>query len=422
MINRLKQHDLVKTFNVLEGNPKWSIITEPLWYIPYALFSPFATVYMYALGLSEVAIGFIISMGMVLQVVFALISGVLTDKWGRKRTTFAFDFLAWCIPCFIWAFAQNFWWFLIAALCNAVYQITNTSWTCLFTEDCPEEHVVNAFTLIQLCGMLSVFVAPLSVILIGEYSLVPVVRMIYLFSGISMGIKFILLYIYGKETTQGIIRMEETKDTPWFELIAGYKYVFIQMLKCPKTLLVLAFMGIVNISIITTSNFFSLYITEDLLLSEQLVAVFPMIRTGVMLVFILCMQGLLNRLSMRFSIILGLMISILSHILLIFAPPQSLVMVIGYTLLEAIGCAIFMPRKDALMTVFVDPKERSRIYALLHMSMIAISAPFGSIIGYLSSLNGIYPFLLNIGLFITAINLINNSKAIHTYSSNTPTS
>ena len=417
MVRQIKKHKLAVTFSELKGNPKWSIMMEPLWYIPFSLFSPFATIYMHSIGVSQVKIGLLISIGMFLQVFFALFSGIITDKMGRRKTTLIFDLISWTIPCLVWGFAQNFWWFLIAAIFNSLYQITSTSWTCLFTEDCPEEHVVNAFTLIYLTGMMSVFIAPLAVVLIGKYSLVPVVRYLYIFSAISMALKFILLYIYGGETKQGKIRMEETKNESIFSLFKGYKAVFVQMIKSKDTMLVLAFMAITSIANITTTNFFPLYITEDLYIADALVAVFPMIRTGIMLIFVLGMQGRLNRLSLKVSIVGGLILSIVSHIFLLVAPPKTLTMVILYIVFEAMGFAIFSPRRDALMTLFVDPKERSRIYALLNMIMIGITAPFGSIIGYMSSTNGTYPFIFNILLFGIGSLMIVKSKSIAQYES-----
>ena len=37
----------------------------------------------------------------------------------------------------LWAFAQGFEYFLIAAMINAVFRIVYTSWTCLVVEDAP---------------------------------------------------------------------------------------------------------------------------------------------------------------------------------------------------------------------------------------------------------------------------------------------
>lgn len=54
MLQKLKNHVLAQTFRELKGNPKWSICTEPLWFIPYSLFVPFQTLYMRKLGLTSI--------------------------------------------------------------------------------------------------------------------------------------------------------------------------------------------------------------------------------------------------------------------------------------------------------------------------------------------------------------------------------
>lgn len=408
----IKDHDLYKTFKALDGNPKWSIMAEPLWFIPYSLFAPFQTLYMKELGLSNVGIGFILSAGFFMQILFAVIGGIITDKMGRRMATVIFDTISWSIPCLIWAFSQNFWWFFIASVINASYQITNTSWSCLFIEDCPPKHVTNAFTLIQLCGMLSVFVSPLAVYFVNQYGVVPVVRVIYLISAASMTMKFLLLFHYGGETKMGKQRLKETRHISVLSMLAGYKGVLIRILRSKRMVFVVFFMAVSNIILIGTTNFFSLYITEDLKIPSGLVALFPMIRTAVMWIFILGLQNAINRLKMQGSIVTGFIIYILSHIFLILAPEKNLLMVIIYTILEASAYAIIIPRKEALMALFVDENERSRIMALYNALMIAITTPFGSIIGWLSEKNGAYPFVFNIILFALGIWITLRSKDV----------
>lgn len=398
-MQKLRNHVLVQTFRELKGNPKWSICTEPLWFIPYSLFVPFQTLYMRKLGLSSVEIGTTVTVGFILQMFFALIGGVVTDKMGRRKATVIFDTLGWTVPCLIWAFSQNFWWFLAAAAVNAAFQITNTSWNCLFIEDCPPKHITNAFTLIQMCGMLSVFFSPLAVFLVGKYDVVPVMRWLYFIAAISMLAKFLLLYYFGGETKVGKKRMEETKNLSYFSMMKGYGTVFLTMIKSGKMRLVVYFMALTNIIQIATTNFFSLYVTEKLHLSDELVAVFPVIRTLVMLAFVIGLQNLFQKLRMKVSFLVGFFMYIASHLLLLLTPEKNLLLVMGYTILEAAAYAVIIPRKDALMAHYVDQKERSRIYALYNVLMIGISVPFGSLIGWMFELNPGFPFLFNIVLF-----------------------
>lgn len=409
-MQKLRNHVLAQTFRELKGNPKWSICTEPLWFIPYSLFMPFQTLYMRKLGLSSVEIGTTVTVGFILQMFCALIGGVITDKMGRRKATVIFDTLGWTVPCLIWAFSQNFWWFLAAAAVNAAFQITNTSWNCLFIEDCPPKHITNAFTLIQMCGMLSVFFSPLAVILVGKYDVVPVMRWLYFIAALSMLAKFLLLYHFGGETQVGKKRMEETKNLSYFSMMKGYGTVFLTMIKSGKMRLVVYLMALTNIIQIATTNFFSLYVTEKIHLSDELVAVFPVLRTLVMLAFVIGLQNLFQKLRMKVSFLVGFLMYIASHLLLLLTPEKNLLLVMGYTILEAAAYAVIIPRKDALMAHYVEPKERSRIYALYNVLMIGISVPFGSLIGWMFEVNPGLPFLFNIALFGLCILLTMDSR------------
>lgn len=409
-MQKLRNHVLAQTFRELKGNTKWSICTEPLWFIPYSLFMPFQTLYMRKLGLSSVEIGTTVTVGFILQMFCALIGGVITDKMGRRKATVIFDTLGWTVPCLIWAFSQNFWWFLAAAAVNAAFQITNTSWNCLFIEDCPPKHITNAFTLIQMCGMLSVFFSPLAVILVGKYDVVPVMRWLYFIAALSMLAKFLLLYHFGGETQVGKKRMEETKNLSYFSMMKGYGTVFLTMIKSGKMRLVVYLMALTNIIQIATTNFFSLYVTEKIHLSDELVAVFPVLRTLVMLAFVIGLQNLFQKLRMKVSFLVGFLMYIASHLLLLLTPEKNLLLVMGYTILEAAAYAVIIPRKDALMAHYVEPKERSRIYALYNVLMIGISVPFGSLIGWMFEVNPGLPFLFNIALFGLCILLTMGSR------------
>ncbi|MDR0722389.1 MAG: MFS transporter [Treponema sp.] len=85
---------LIKTLLELRGNPRACVYTEPLWGLSMNLCLPYASVYMIALGLSDVAIGCITTVYLFSQVVFAFLSGPITDKLGRRKTTAVFDFIA----------------------------------------------------------------------------------------------------------------------------------------------------------------------------------------------------------------------------------------------------------------------------------------------------------------------------------------
>ena len=57
-----------------------------------------------------------------------------------------------------------------------------------------------------------------------------------------------------------------------------------------------------------------------------------------------------------------------------------------YIFFEAIANAFVIPRKESLLFLYVDKKERSRVYAMLHVIALAITSPFGTVMGAMSCL------------------------------------
>ena len=82
----MKNHSLITSLKSLRGNPRGCVYLEPLWGIPFHLYSPYVSIYMVALGLADKQIGLILSISWGFQIVLALLSGAVTDKLGRLQT------------------------------------------------------------------------------------------------------------------------------------------------------------------------------------------------------------------------------------------------------------------------------------------------------------------------------------------------
>ena len=415
----LKKHPMVKTLLELEGNPRICVMIEPLWGIPYNLYSPFATLYMYNLGVSDEQIGLLLTIGMILQVFSSLIGGVCADKWGRRLTTVVFDTLSWSIPCLIWAFSQNFWWFLAATILNALWKVTDNSWTCLLVEDCDPKKLTDVYAWISITGLLAVFFAPISTGLVAKYSLMPVMRGLYLFSFLFMTIKFYWLYFGGTETARGRQRMAETKDTSYFIMFKEYAPLFIKMLRTDTMVLALTIMTVTNITSTISGTFFALYVVQDLGIPEAFITIFPMARAAVMLLFMFIWQPKINRLPFKPPLIIGMLLFIIGQLLLIFAPSgangalsMTWLFLIIYVLCDACANAFFSPHMNTLTNLCLDSHDRARTWSLMQVTMIGLCSPFGYIGGLLSAQNRALPFVFCVLLYIGLLVLILTSKLV----------
>ncbi len=405
-INTLSNHPLVEVLKRNKGNPRTLIFIEPLWGIPYNLIAPFATLYMYTQGITDIQIGLILSIAMVVQVLFSFFGGIITDKMGRKYTTMMGDFFGWCIACLIWAISNNFWLFLIAVIFNSFEQINQTAWFCLLIEDAEPKDLVGIYTWANIGGLVAIFFAPISGLFINTYNVVPVIRVLYLVFAVNMLIKVIITYRYCDETRQGKVRMNETKGASAFQMLYEYKNLIPKVLKNKEIMKVVSVSVILYITNIVNTNFFSLYVTQRLEIPDSYLAFFPILNAAVMLIFMIGIQHRLESVKFKIPMWIGLILYAACSILLIFAPIGSIPIIIVYVFVAAVAGALIAPRKDALLQLNIDPKERARINALIMASTIAFASPFGYFAGWLSSIDRRLPFVFTFTIFIVAIIII----------------
>ena len=395
----MKNHSLINTLKSLRGNPRGCVYTEPLWGIPYNLYIPYASVYMVALGLSDKQIGLIVSISWGFQVILALLSGIMTDKWGRRRTTLIADIISWTIPSLISAAAQNFWYFLIAGIINSIWRVSHNSWSCLLVEDADPDQLVDIFTWIYIANIIVGFVAPLAGLLIGTFSLVPTMRGLYIFAAVTFTVKAIVTYQLTEETRQGKIRREETRDQSIWHALNEYRGILRDLLNTPRTLYTAGIMAVMSISALISGSFWSIIVTEKIRIPAQNLAIFPFVRSAIILSFFFLVMPQLNKLHFKLPMVIGFLGYIASQVLLVTTPIQSYGFLLISVFLEACSYAALSPLVDRMTVLTIEPKQRARILSLIFVGVILFSSPFGWIAGTLSEINKDLPFLLNIALF-----------------------
>jgi len=354
---------------------------------------------MVALGLSDKQIGLIVSISWGFQVVLALLSGVITDKLGRRLTTLIFDIVSWTIPSLISALAQNFWYFLVAGIINSVWRITHNSWSCLLVEDAEPDQLVDIFTWVYIANLLVGFVAPLAGLLIGAFSLIPTMRGLYIFAAVMFTVKAIVTYQLTEETRQGKIRLQETRSQSIWSALNEYRGIFRDLLNTPRTLYTAGIMLVLSISNLISGSFWSIIVTEKLHIPAQNLAIFPFVRSAIILAFFFLVMPQINKQHFKLPMIAGFLGFVASQLILVTAPIQGYSLLLLSVFLEACSFAVVSPLVDRMTVLTIEPKERARILSIIFVGVILFSSPFGWIAGTLSGINKDLPFLLNIALF-----------------------
>jgi MFS family permease len=403
----LQNHPLFQTLRELKGNPRVTVLTEVMFGIPYNLFAPFASVYMLAFGVTDQQIGSIASLGFVVQIFSAILSGAIVDKFGRRLSLFIADMLCWSVPCLIWAAAQDVRFFAAAAVMNSLWRISHTAWTCLMVEDAEERHLVHIWTWIMIFAVCSAFFAPLGGWFVQRYGLIPAVRGLYIFGFIVLTAKFVILYVYSHETARGVQRIRETRHRSIASLLGEYRSVFNQLLHSRPILAALSLMVITNIYVAISNNFWGVLFTGKLGFSSSQISTFVAIRSIVMTAcFFLIGPRLTNLRSFRLPLWAGFATFLLSQLLLVAMPPQAVLLLVVSVVLEAVASALVSPMTESLLALSMESDERARVSAMVYVALIILISPFGWIAGQLSALDRSLPFALNTTLFAIGLVLV----------------
>jgi MFS family permease len=356
---------------------------------------------------------------MLVQVVFAFLSGPITDKLGRRLTTAIFDFICWCIPCLIWWRAVNFWFFLVAAIFNGTMKVTTNSWDCLLVEDAEKSQITRIYSLVVVCGQLSALFAPISSILVSRFTLVPAIRILYINAFIVMTIKIIVLYFCSHETRTGMVRMRETKGVSLFSLLAGYGGVIKIIVHSKGTIFSLVITALVGAVGMINTTFWQVIVSKKLLIPDPLLPLFPLLRSILAIVFLFTILPRLTRLTLRTPLVLGFASYLIGQTLLIFAPLDGIfryIMLCVSLVFDGFGSGALIMLSESLVALHVNPAERARVMAIQHMIIMFATSPFGWIGGILSGISRNLPFVLNIflltaGIIITLVYYSRNPDA-----------
>ena len=403
----LLNHPLFQTLRELKGNPRVTVLTEIMFGIPYNLFSPFASVYMLALGMTDKQIGSLASLGLVVQIFSALLSGAIVDKFGRRLTLLVADLLCWSVPCLIWAVAQDFRYFVAAALMNSLWRISHTAWTCLMVEDAEERHLVHIWTWIMIFAVCSALVTPLGGWFVGRFGLVPAARGLFLFGSLILSAKFIILYLYSHETERGLQRMQETRYRSLLSLLHGYGSVFRQLLQSRPLLAAMSLMVITSIYTTISGSFWGVLFTSKLGFADSEISTYVAIRSIVMTIcFFLIGPRLTNLRRIRLPLWIGFLAFVISQLLLVLMPPRAISLMVTSVVLEALAISLVSPMTESLLALSLESEERARVSAMVYVALIVLISPFGWIAGELSTLDRSLPFALNAALFGIGIVLV----------------
>ncbi|MFB5193205.1 MFS transporter [Alicyclobacillus fastidiosus] len=398
-------HPLWRTLRSLKGNQRAAVVVEPLWSVPNNLFMPFVSVYMVAIGLHGEQIGTTVSVGLAMQLVWALLSGAIADKYGRRKTMLVFGLLSWTIPCMLWAIAHGYLYFMLAVVFNSMWQVTGNCFGCIIVEDGDMDILVNIWTLINLTGLVAGFISPITGIFIDRFTLTPTLRAIYIFSMVMMTLRFILQYYMSYESSTGKRRIKECAGQTVLTLTFRGWSVFVSELRQPRLLLCVMLMALLSSFSTVQTTFWSLFVTKVYHVSNSMLSVFPLVASLTTLVVYMLVIPRINIRSVRFPLFAGLGLHSIGIVVLLVGEPLRIYLlwiVFLSAICEAFSLAILGPLTESIMSVVIPSEERASVNSFITAFILLIGTPVGWIAGSLFQTNYTLPMVLNLCLIVVS--------------------
>ena len=328
---------------------------------------------------------------------------MLTDKLGRRLCTLIFDTLSWSVPTFVWMLAQNYTWFLVAAVFNGCWRVTENSWGLLMAEDAEPEKLPHLFAITHVAGLCAGFVAPLAYFFVRRLTVVPAMRVLYGLTFLMMTTKFVLLYMKSHETAVGKRRMAATRNVSILSYLKDSLNILRGMLKDRRVMLTMALLTCYSAVNNVFGSFWSLLVTQKLGIPEADLSIYATTKSLLMLLMYFILVPRLNLCRFLPPLLLGLS-GMLGLQLAMTAMPQgaSTLILLG-VIVEAVVMSALSPLISSLQMIHAEQEQRARIFGWFYFMSLAVTSPFGIIAGILSKTDRSYPFYLTAVLAVLAI-------------------
>lgn len=381
------------SFRLVQGNARAILFSQAIWAVTYSLYFPFLTLYMLDLGCTNQQVGLINAVGMLAGVVVAVFAGWLTDRLGRRLTCVIADTVCWAVSCVLWGLASNFAWFIAAAIANAFVRLIAVSWNCSLNEGTLPEHRLNTYWWINIVGTLATFATPLMSLFIKPFGLVPVMRGVMLVSSVLLTAGFLLRYSMMKELPIGRERMEAARRENPFTAVKAYWPMVKMLVASPLLLIYITMRSLFYVQAGLKSTFLPITVVQGLGFSDGIIGVINLVTGVVMLLAQFLLLPRLRSLPAEKALLFSISTLIVSMLMLVFSPAYSMFLLMASTVLAAAGSLVTALLVDTAMANALPDEGRAPLLALMTILMVALSAPFMLLGGYLAGLPGVGPRL-----------------------------
>ncbi len=395
-------------FAAVEGNARVMVITEGASAIAFHWYTTYLSLYMVALGVSEMQVGLLASVMIAAQFISTLLGGYAADRFGRKRMLVVGDIICWGVPMLLYAIAQNPWYFLVGRLINGFVFIVMPSFECLFVEDVATERRPAVFAMLRFLYAAADLFTPIAGLLVAWLGMVMGGRAIMATTMIVAVGTAVCRQFTLHETQMGRERMAAEVSAMPLAVVQGYRDTVSQMLRSRELVTFLGARVLTGFVMTIWNTYVAIYLTSALGigLPKAAIAILPFVSALATMGMIMLAADRIRRGPLRTNLIAGQALWLVGAALLVLSPAGTIVMALLWTVAAAVSSALFQPANQSYWAGVVADKTRAQVFSVASAAITLGALPAGPLAGVLYTLNPRAPFVLGIALQVVVLGLI----------------
>src|SRR3989339_56541 len=394
--------NLLKSIKSVKGNARVMIVSVPFWAIPMTWLGVYQSIFAKHLGVTDRELGFIASLGMLVQIGTTVFGGYVADRWGRQRTAIFCDTLCFLTAFTFLLFAKNIWFFVFYIIFLNLRYVGFPAWKCLCLEGAKPSNRSQVFSLNNLTGALSSLFVLFSGIFIDKFGIDGGTRVIIGFCilGVSAGIFYRQKYLTDSFSSKKLVN--EIKKENSFNLKKYYTDA-LKKIYFNKTIF---WILVLQIMVVFTFSMWNLhwpiYFTDQkgLGLKPADLPIFSLISsmvgiTSTFLAISLVKQNIYKKVLTYASIL-----PIFGAIIYIITPPNTMYLLALSFIINNIFASLYGPITESMAADSMNEKERARLFSVFSTILYLFCVPSTALAGILYS---IWPRLLFIVILLLTI-------------------
>jgi MFS family permease len=410
MIQQLtgRTRQIGKVFSVVQGNARVIVITEGISSVFFQWYGTYLTLYMLALGVSEIEVGLLTSLLIFTQLISTLFGGYVADRFGRKLVLVVADIVCWGVPFALYAVAQNPWYFVIGRFINGFIYIVMPAFDCLFVEDVEMEHRPAVFGMNQLLNAAASLLAPVAGVMVSAWGMVPAGRVMMASAGAVAVIIAIVRLFTLKETSVGRERMSQTAQLSPGASIREYSAAVVSMVRDQK---VRQFLIVRNLAAFATTmwaTYAVIYLADakGVGLHESIISLIPFVSSlATILMILLAADGYRSDRIYR-NLLIGQVLWLASAVIFLASPQKTIWFALVATFLSAIYTALYTPASSSYWANIVGDHERAQVFSASSTILSLLTLPAAPLAGLLYLLWPRAPFCFAAALQLVVLGML----------------